>query len=41
MLQERPDHPGHIQQPLEHKTLPQSIPDQKEENIFGTGRQTW
>ena len=40
-IKERPDHPGHILQPLEHKTLLLSIPNKKNENLFGTRGQMW
>ena len=33
-IQERLDHPGHMLQPLEHKTLSLSIPGKKNENIL-------
>ena len=40
-IQERPDHPGHILQPLEYKTLSLSIPNKKNENLPRTRWQTW
>ena len=40
-IQERPDHPGHILQPLEYKTPSLPIPNKKSENLPRTRRQAW
>ena len=40
-IQERPDHPGIILQPLEYKTPYLPIPNKINEDLFRTRRQTW